>query len=120
MRAVTVRLPGLSLQSPTGTPSRTTDPPESPALLIHRVVGFLKIASPSETAPVSKSGSDFCHGPLYVNAPNPIGFPALSCLLLVFYVALVSSIYIFHAAARWAFFGIVGSLLLAYIAHWLC
>ena len=32
MRAVTVRLPGLSLQSPTGTPSRMTDPPESPAL----------------------------------------------------------------------------------------
>src|SRR5208337_4439237 len=32
MRAVTVRLLGLSLQSPTGTPSRTTDPPESPAL----------------------------------------------------------------------------------------
>ena len=36
MRAVTVRLPGLSLQSPTGTPSRTTDPPESPALLFSK------------------------------------------------------------------------------------
>jgi hypothetical protein len=32
MRAVMVRLTGLSLQSPTGTPSRTTHPPESPAL----------------------------------------------------------------------------------------
>jgi len=47
MRAVTVRLPGLSLQSPTGTPSRTTDPPESPALLGKRSVssGRLRYAS---------------------------------------------------------------------------
>src|SRR5208282_1169839 len=34
IRALMVRLTGLSLQSRTGTPSRTTHPPESPALLV--------------------------------------------------------------------------------------
>jgi hypothetical protein len=47
----------------------------------------------------------------------PIGFLVLS---LVFYLALIFSIYAFHNPARWAFFGVVGSLLLACIASWLC
>ena len=42
MRSVTVRLPGLSLQSPTGTPSRTTDPPESPALQVQKLLGAVQ------------------------------------------------------------------------------
>jgi hypothetical protein len=46
----------------------------------------------------------------------PIGFLALS---LIFYVALVFSVYVFHKTALWAFLGIVGSILLACITVWL-
>ena len=37
----------------------------------------------------------------------------------IFYVALILSIYIFHKPARWAFLGIVVSLILAYLVHWI-
>ena len=43
----------------------------------------------------------------------------LFALALVFYVALILSIYVFHKPARWAFIGIVDSLILAYIVHWI-
>ena len=46
----------------------------------------------------------------------PIGFLALS---LIFYVALVFSVYVFHKPTLWAFLGIVGSILLACITQWL-
>ena len=42
----------------------------------------------------------------------------LLALSLIFYVALILSIYVFHKPARWAFFGIVDSLILAYAVHW--
>jgi len=43
----------------------------------------------------------------------------LLALALIFYVALMLSIYIFHKPARWAFIGIVDSFILAYIVHWI-
>jgi hypothetical protein len=42
----------------------------------------------------------------------------LLALALIFYVALILSIYVFHKPARWAFLGVVDSLILAYIVHW--
>jgi hypothetical protein len=71
----------------------------------------------SGSGPSSKIGSDSSDGPLSLVCLLPIGFLTLS---LVFYVALVSSIYIFHKPARWAFLGILGCILLAYITHWIC
>jgi hypothetical protein len=51
-----------------------------------------------------------------------LGFPTvlgLFALALIFYVALILSIYAFHKPALWAFIGIVDSLILAYIVHWI-
>ena len=42
----------------------------------------------------------------------------LFALALLFYVALILSIYVFHKPARWAFLGILDSLILAYVVHW--
>jgi hypothetical protein len=50
-----------------------------------------------------------------------LGFLAVLGFLasaLIFYVALIFSIYVLHKPARWAFLGIVGSLVLAYLVHW--
>ena len=48
--------------------------------------------------------------------PFPIELLALS---LLFYVALILSIYVFHKPAQWAFLGLIASLLLALITEWL-
>ena len=46
-------------------------------------------------------------------------FLGLFALALLFYVALILSIYVFHKPARWAFLGILDSLILAYAVHWI-
>src|ERR1700738_4184199 len=43
----------------------------------------------------------------------------LFALALLFYVALILSIYVSHKPARWAFLGILDSLILAYAVHWI-
>ena len=43
----------------------------------------------------------------------------LFALALLFYVALILSIYVFHKPARWAFLGMLDSLILAYAVHWI-
>jgi hypothetical protein len=43
----------------------------------------------------------------------------LFALALLFYIALILSIYVFHKPARWAFLGILDSLILAYAVHWI-
>jgi hypothetical protein len=51
-----------------------------------------------------------------------LGFPTvlgLLALAFLFYVALSLSIYVFHKPARWAFLGILDSLILAYVVHWI-
>jgi hypothetical protein len=40
-------------------------------------------------------------------------------LALLFYAALILSIYVSHKPARWAFLGILDSLILAYVVHWI-
>jgi hypothetical protein len=50
------------------------------------------------------------------------GFPLLLGLFglaLLFYVALILSIYVFHKPARWAFLGVLDTLLLAGAVHWI-
>jgi len=55
-------------------------------VIIHRVVGFLKIAAPERNFSISKSGSGFRNSPASINARLfPIELLALS---LLFYVAL--------------------------------
>ena len=44
---------------------------------------------------------------------------ALFALALLFYVALILSIYISHKPAHWAFLGILNSLILDYAVHWI-
>jgi hypothetical protein len=43
----------------------------------------------------------------------------LFALALLFYVALILSIYVFHKPARWAFLGILDSIILVYAVHWI-
>ena len=51
-----------------------------------------------------------------------LGFlPVLGFLVLalIFYVALILSIYVFHKPALWAFLGSLDSLILVYVVHWI-
>jgi hypothetical protein len=51
-----------------------------------------------------------------------LGFPTvlgLFALALLFYVALILSIYVFHKPAFWAFLGLEDCLILAYVVHWI-
>jgi|HubBroStandDraft_6_1064221.scaffolds.fasta_scaffold297214_2 hypothetical protein len=50
---------------------RSECPSDSDGVLIHRVVGFLKIAAPERNVTSSKSGSDFRPSPASINAPVP-------------------------------------------------
>jgi hypothetical protein len=43
----------------------------------------------------------------------------LLALAFLFYVALMLSIYVFHKPAHWAFLGILDSLVLVYVVHWI-
>ena len=51
-----------------------------------------------------------------------LGFPTvlgLIALAFLFYVALILSIYVFHKPAHWAFLGLLDSVILAYVVHWI-